>query len=428
MFNRNLNKNIVVSLNNLFDNYEELRRLCNALDNDLDTVIKYISKIIKFAFCDERFVYSDMGLGTIISELGDVEEKYSKYLSNYKNSFIKLSRKLEYPIDEDIRLNDILLLKLPDFSLLKEICNSNKREKEELAKENEIKEKYYKVARGFDEVELSYERFENVYIDRNFIYSNYNLSGNLYRDFCKMYNDDRYSDKTKDNNPLKESFQKNYEKIKKFSDISLIKKGNVYEIVNGRHRILYLLVYGGEVEIPATVSHRIESKRVNITLGKLKREYGIRPLKDNIMNDDCQLLLIYNEKAFLVKSEEELLTFYEAVSNNYQLDEFYFDTFKNINGTNKEKDRLRIIYDRFILSKYEELGDDIITSNFTDFCSKCSVSGNYLLYHAFSNFKFDYTKAHVLGYDFYEFMKKYSESYDKIIGNDDDDNKILIYK
>jgi hypothetical protein len=412
MYSRSYNKKVSERLNDLFMSYNELSKLCNALDNDINEVIKYISKIIKYAYVSEDFTYNYISLENIYVDLYDIDSKYQEYVSKNKYPSIRLgTRKTEYALDEDLRLCETKHIKLPKYNYIKEICLKNKEDLLVQEKEKKEKEDFYSKNRIFEECELKYDTYEKVPINSKFIYYNYSLVGNIYRDYNKLYTDDRYNNKEREDNPLNEDYQSNINKIIKSTDFQFFKKGNVYEIENGRHRILYLLMYGVETKINARVTKRLEDQEVNIILSKLKKEYMYKALKDNTTNDKCELILIKNNEVFKVNSKEELLDFYNRISNNKEIDTYYINEFKKVTCNNKEKEKLGMLYEKFILSKYNEYGSEIITCNFTDFCKTIGISINPILYQAFTLLQFDYMKANVVGYDFYDNERVFNDTY-----------------
>ena len=154
MLSKSDKKEIVNKLNKLFTNYEELKFLCNFLCNDLNKVIETISKIIKYAFVDQSFIYWQKSLGIILQEITDVDDKYKLYLieNNKKNifSFFKAKQEVKInisiPFDKDIKVSDLEGLIVPTVNEIESICNSNLKQinedrEKKIKRDNFLKQK-----------------------------------------------------------------------------------------------------------------------------------------------------------------------------------------------------------------------------------------------------------------------------------------------
>jgi len=86
-------------------------------------------------------------------------------------------------------------------------------------------------------------------------------------------------------------------------------------IANGRHRIIYILYNRTPIVIPAKVTRRIKDKETNIILNKLKEMFGISTYKNNILNDEPNILLAFNGLLYEVKDKKTLLEFYDNIIN-----------------------------------------------------------------------------------------------------------------
>jgi len=405
----NKRKKLIELLNNLFSNDEQLNNLCDTVSNDYDTVIKAINMIIKYVFVDHSLLYNGVSLSSIFykAEYIDVELEYKKYLNESNGLLKKIFSKKEiknydfsFLLDSDIRVSDLKGLRLPTLDKIKEICNKNiameeLRYKEmRLEKENKkCKYESYRKFRGFDEVGFYYKRRELVPINSSLIYYHDELSGDVSFDFDKLYSSERYTDSFSNLNPLKNSYQDNIRDIKNNSDISLFKKGNVYEIENGRHRIMYILKNGKEEKIPVYLTRRFENKKVNIILKYLKDFYDIDVYKNNLLNDEINILINLYGKCYVIENEDDLIRFF----NDFKDNKFNMSDSKipfNIENDNVD-------YKDLIFNKYLEIGEDVLLGNFTDLC-KYFDNINNLYYQAFMRLQSEYQDSLIYGYDFKE--------------------------
>lgn len=402
----NKRKKILNVLNDLFSNDEQLNNLCMAVSNDYDTVIKAISMIIKYVFVEQNLQYTGMSLSSIFYKAVyvDIDLDYEKYLKKTKGiMFFKRDNEKEsfsFPLDSSIRVSDLKGLRLPTVDKIKEICDNNiiveeARYNEMLSDFEKKKRKYdsYSELRGFDEVGFCYSRREALTIDSSFIYYHEELSGDVLKDFNNLYHGERYISPFSNLNPLKNSYKENIESIKKNSDISLFKKGNVYEIENGRHRLMYILKNGMKETIPVRITKRFESKKVNIILKYLKDSYNIKIYKNNLLNDEVNILINISGNCYVIENEEELIKFYHDFKDKKFND--------NILKIPFDSEIDNIDYKELIFTKYLEVGEDILLGNFTDLY-KYFDNINNLYYRAFTILQSEYQDSLIYGYDFKE--------------------------
>lgn len=394
-------KKIIYKLNQKIGDYKELSVLCNTLSNDIDKVIETINKVIKYAFVKENFITSSTSLYTTVLDLEnikDLEEKYQLYLKKHKVLFFKNNANInsfQFPLDKDIRLSDISGLRLPTIEDIKQICMENIKT-QRLEEETNNTHTFYIKQIGFEEVALEHTRPEIVTIDKSFIYYGSKLSGDVYKDYNLLYNDDRYGNNP--SNPLKRGYYSNIEEIKKSNDISIRKLGNVNEIKNGRHRIIYILYNEKTVAIPAKVTRRIEDKQFNIILNELKIKYNIYVYKNNILNDQPNVLLYYKEKLYEIRNKEELIKIYDNLQNNTEITFCPSISFVMINDKNRNK--IMNEYRTIIVSKYLSVGEKLITNNFTDTIKYFEGNINSVFYDAFISIQFLYRYCQIHNHDF----------------------------
>lgn len=271
------------------------------------------------------------------------------------------------------------------------------------------------------DVGFQYSRRELVTIDSSFKYCNGELTGNVYKDFDNLYNPERYVDSFRVISPLKNSYEDNINNIKRNSDICLLKVGNSYKIENGRHRIMYILKYGMEEKIPVLLTRLIEDKESDIIFKYLKEAFNANIYKNNLLNDEVNLLISINGIAYNIRNKEELKLFYNNLKNGKSIDNFGKINF-NLVGNKDDIYR----YSKLIFNKYLEIGNELLTSNFTDLVKYFGQINN-LYYGAFKIMQSDYQDSLVYEYDFKENyvyrltkkeeMKRKIEIWDQIMEN-----------
>ena len=405
----NKQKQIIERLNKMFTNYEQLQIFCNKLSNNTDKIIENINKIIKYAFVNESFINNKKPLNILLYDIKDVDTLYKEYLNKRSilNIFKKKESKITFdiPLESDIRLSDLEGLRLPTLEKIKEICDYNKYKDQEKKKQQIKKDNYYQKHRIFEETAFTYIRTELITINPSLIYYHQDLSGNIYEDYNFLY-----QNKEKYKNILNNSYETNVAKIKKSSDILLKKTGNVYEIENGRHRIIYL---------PIQIKRRIEDKEFNIVLNNLKKEYNISIIKNNLLNNEPNILIILNNKAYEIKNKEELIKFYNNLKQGLQVDRSINILPFDINNL-IEIDTNKIInqYRDLIFNKYLEIGESILNSNFTEIIKQFNSINNCLFYQAFISIQQNFQESLIYKNDFKESYKKQKE-YIKFIDNID---------
>lgn len=386
-----MSKKIVNKLNNHFSNESELIDLCNSLSNEPQKVLEMISKIIKYAFVHKEFLNNQETLQDISKKITNIDIEYQKYLN--KKSFPLFMKKstidneISSMLDKDIRLTDIQGIRIPTIDKIDEICQNN--QKRFTPKKPE---KHFKEQRGFELEGFTYTRCELLTITPTFRYDYQEATGNLEIDFDTIYQDDRYINRQSFMNPLNNSYEKNIQKIKSNTSITLKKEGNVYDIKNGRHRILYIMKHGIPVEIPITITRRIEDKEFNEILCILKEKYNAKIYKNNLTDDNPNILISINQMAYVIKNKDELISFYKNLRNKTKGN--YFNFLFNLNQGNNIA-----TYENMIYQKYLEIGSTVLTSNFTDLFQYFGELSNQL-YIAFQNLQQLYLRSVVYQIDF----------------------------
>lgn len=236
-------------------------------------------------------------------------------------------------IEDCIAPKYLSYIKIPTKYKLLSICAKNKGIR--VGELLDIKDgKEYKVEQQEEQREYHtyYSRYELIPVTDIFEYDNDELSGDISYDIDLIYgilNTNRIHFDS-NSNPLS-----NISTIKEVDDIHVRLTNGKYNIINGRHRILYLknfyVTYYEKykksnkleelkklVTIPMSIERTIESKVANDLISKLKELTRIDILKTNINNDNIELLIIINNNVYIIKNEIELNELYELIkSNNY---------------------------------------------------------------------------------------------------------------
>ena len=433
---------IVNKLSSLFNSYDELSLLCKYLENNPDEVKKAVSKIIKSSFVTRDFLNYDYSLVRLIRGEDSIQEMYDEYVdrSSKKGLFSffankkrkkskkelekeeKIRRSLGIEIDDDIILLDIEGIRLPSNSEIITMCEENQRtdriEKENLQKRRE----FYKKHRGFDEVAFYYRRDDWLLIDSDFIYESDDLTGKIYEDYRYLYSGERYVGDHSRFSPLNNSFETNLENIRHANDISFKKRGNVYRIENGRHRIIYIIRSGNSVRIPVNIARRIEDKEFNERLISIGKEYDIDIFKNNILNDDPDILIRYEKSLYRVIGTDGVKQFEEGIRNN-SLDSFESIPFESSVEDFMESKLWKEKYKMLMIRSLIENGESAITGNFSDFLKGYSDSFENInipiMLEAYKEIQNEYNHSKVFRYDFLkskriEFKERFGKSIEEM--------------
>lgn len=217
-----------------------------------------------------------------------------------------------------------------------------------------------------------YLRLEKVKINDSFKYYNFALTGNLKTDYDDLFgiNDSHGSAKV-----LEHSFRENYLKIQRSYDISLAYNNGVYNIYNGRHRLIYLKAFyeayhckGTDLgyEVPALVSYFINDLNVNKIINSLVKDYGAKIYKGNYYDDEISFFMTINNKLYIVNNKEELEDFYERFKVNDTLEEYF---------VSETADENNILIEDIFQSIFNEIGRDLFEMSFIDLFSYIKKNG-----------------------------------------------------
>lgn len=433
---------IVNKLSSLFGSYDELSFLCKYLENNPEEVKKAVSKIIKGSFVTGDFLNYNYSLVSLIRGDKPIQEMYDEYVEkNSKKGLFsffsnkkrkkskkeiekdeKIRRNLRMEVDDDIILSDIEGIRLPSNSEIITMCEENQRtdriEEEKLQK----RIAFYKKHRGFDETAFYYRRDDLLLIDTDFIYESDDLTGKIYEDYRYLYSGERYVGNQSRFSPLNNSFETNLENIRKANDISFKKRGNVYRIENGRHRVIYLIRSGKSVEIPVNIARRIEDKEFNQRLISIGNDYDIDIYKNNILNDDPDILIGYENALYRVVGNEGVKQFEDGLKTN-SLDSFESIPFEPLVVNPDEKKLSKEKYKMLILKSFIDDGETVVTGNFSDFIKGYgdkfeNINGPIIL-EAYKELQNEYNHSKVFGYDFLkskriEFKERFGKSIEEM--------------
>lgn len=183
-----------------------------------------------------------------------------------------------------------------------------------------------------------YSRYEKLDITDQFEYTNSEFTQDINYDIDLIYGN-------LDTNKSREKIQRdpytNIDYIKSRDDIHIRKINGKYHIRNGRHRLLYLKHFYVNnynsykeldeldklkqlVSIPVSIERAIESSSINEILSKIKElSNKVLFFKCNINTDDPELLIIFEDKTYIARNEQELKELYNLLSLN-TLDNKYF--------------------------------------------------------------------------------------------------------
>jgi len=213
---------------------------------------------------------------------------------------------------------------------------------------------------------LSYFNYETVHIDENFRYENEELTGDINYDIDELYGRFAKEDTREKLDAM--NLDDKLRKIKSSYDIDLTYQNGKYHISNGRHRILFLLHYylnnyrdcknetllkmlKESTTILAYVERKIEDPELNKIMLYLERKYqNIKFLKTNILNNKFDVIVLFHNRAYHLRSKEDLIKFTNYLDKDTLLNEFYMG-----NNSNMEIIPYDIILARLVAIYKEEI-------------------------------------------------------------------------
>ena len=346
-----MKEEIIERLNKYLNDEFSIRYLCFLANNDKNTFYKMLSRIINYAFIQS-------------SEF--LNNTYNLVNSYYLVTSFSLHKRA--PITN----SDLDKINIPSPEMINYICENNKKEFSNIDNMKGFISSSYDVLSGFDEVGLSYTRPELVRLDSTFRYRYADSTGIVSEDYNMLCRDERYSSNA--DSPYKRSFSENLNSIVENNDIRITKNGGLYEIYNGRHRLLYLLNNGSSLDIPCLVTKRFEDREVNLLLLELKNKYHASFHKNSIFNDDIDVLIIIEDRMYNIKNKDELFDF----ENNKE--KYYVGEYKNYGLSSK----LSMAYEKRLIELAFEEGLSILEGNYTDILKYFPNLNTNLLFNMFS--------------------------------------------
>ena len=185
---------------------------------------------------------------------------------------------------------------------------------------------------------LYYSAYEEIPITEDFIYDNDELTGEATYDIDDLYG--KFNSNGSREKISELNLSQKLDIIKQSHDLRAIKKDNTYTIVNGRHRLIYLKYYylsnykqcktpfelkmlKDMVTVPILLDKTIEDDEIQSVLIYLEQiNPNIRFYKTNILNNNCDLIIVNRNKAYHIKSKEELIKLASYLGNRIENNEF----------------------------------------------------------------------------------------------------------
>ena len=365
-------KDITKRLNSYLEDYNKMKELCSILGNDPHKVTNTIKMIIKYVL---KYHFN------FVKNTSNIIDCYYDALNYNENHNI---------LNNELKEKELRGVRIPGSDFINKLCESNILEMKEIEKNKREQEKRLSNLIGFNEVGFHYTRPEMVHLDKNFHYYYADSSNDIDYDYKQLYKDERYSNE--ENSPLLRNYYENLDSIKVFNNIQVSKYGNLFKIDNGRHRILYLLHHGWDVDIPCSVTRRIENKDFNIITHKLKKNYYAHFYKNNLLNDEANILIDLNGRLYKTNGVDELKDFYNHVRDINYLKKYFVSDFDSIDI----RDKGEIYYYRKELIKYlSDSGIDMLNMDFSDLLKKYPKYNNQLFYDVFNQLKTIYLRSRV---------------------------------
>lgn len=392
-------RDIINKINNKLNNATFMREFCNFFDNEPRKVIRGISLFIKISFFDSTSPYT-----MYINDPNLVNERYFDFV-NSNRSLLDVFKKgvdpdlLPLELDRDINFKDLDGIKLPSLNTILNYCGVNKEDVKEFTRKRNKRDEELDLKRGFNEVGFLYTTIENVVFNSEFCYYHPDLSGDLIIDFNELYSDHKYRNNSL--SPLNNTLKANIESIRESQDFDLKRLGDVYEIKNGRHRILYLMRNNYSESIPVHVSKRFEDRELNILLRDIRKSHNVVVLKNNICNDFVDLCFVYNGKLYRLSDRESVFDFCKYIDDTDYISKYFvcdFEVYKN----KPEGNFIR--YRDLLVKKFLSSDVDLFENDFTDILSMFNEKNTYL-YDAYKYLQVEGLKLKLSGYDFRTYLR-----------------------
>ena len=365
-------KDVAKKFNSYIEDYSSMRELCSILGNNPRIVTNMLQLIIKYVL---KYHFHFM------KNTSNIIDCYYNAL-NYNENHNILNGELE---DKDLKG-----VRIPSSDFINKLCEFNKSEEKKLEKLKKERIERLSNLIGFSEVGFTYTRPEMIHLDKDFNYYYADSTSDINYDYNKLYKDERYSNE--DNNPLLRNYYDNLDSIKYSNNIQISKYGNLFNIENGRHRILYLLHHGWDVDIPCSVTRRIENKDFNIITYKLKKNYHAYIYKNNIFNDEANILIFLNNKLYKINGVDELKDFYSHIIDINYIKKYYISDFDMINTRDQEE---FYRYKKELIEYLSDFGIDMLNMDFSELLKKYPKYNNQLFYEAYNQIKISFLRSRV---------------------------------
>ena len=404
-------KDIIKKFNTYLEDYNNMKDLCSILDNDIERIYSVLNMIINYVL---KYHFN------FIKNTNNIIDCYYNALSynEKKNRFEQNNDLLNGSLED----KDLKGIRVPNVNFIKRLCERNILEQQELKRKENERMKHFRDLQGFSEIGFTYTKPEMVRLDNYFNYYYTDCTGDVYTDYHQLYGDERYSNEDSDN-PLFKDYYSNLDSIKYSNNIQVSKFGNLHCIDNGRHRLLYLIYHGWEEEIPCMVTKRIENRDFNIITYKLKRNYHAHIFKNNILDDQPNIVICLDNMLFKINGVEELQDFYAHINYLDYLKKYYVNDFEMIYSSNTRE--LLYIYKKELIEQFSNNGMNFLNMNFSDLLRMYPKRNNQILYEAFNQLKTSYLRSKIFDSE-RDLSKSLMDEYKYLISsiNKIEDNKI----
>lgn len=383
-------KDIINKFNAYLEDYNNMKKLCSLASNDVNEVFNILNIIIKYVL---KYHYS------FIKNTSNIIDCYYNALNSSENG--KHFKQNNNVLNGKLEEKDLKGIRIPNKDFISKLCEKNILEQKEIEDKRNEKIKHFSELMDFNEVGFTYTRPEMIRLNDQFNYYYTECSGDVYSDYNKLYGDERYT--TREDNPLFNNYYQNLDTIKYTNNIQVSKFGNLYTIDNGRHRLLYILYHGWDEEIPCMVTRRIENREFNIIAYKLKKFYGAKLYKNNIMNDNPNIVIHLDDKLYKIDGIDQLKEFYANINNFSYLRKFYISEFQYIDFFDTRE--LLYVYKKDLIELLSDMGLKLLDMDFSELIKMYPKRNNQLLYEAFNQLKNSYLRSKIFTSE-----KEYSKS------------------
>ena len=374
-------KDIINKFNTYLEDYNNMKELCSIAGNDVDRVYRILNMIVKFVL---KYHFN------FIKNTNNIVDCYYNALSfsEKKIRFVQNNDVLNGSLEEQ----DLNGIRIPSKNFVNRLCEKNILEQQEIESMHNERMKHFRELQGFNEVGFTYIRPEMVHLNDYFNYYYTDCTGDVYTDYHQLYGDERYSNEEEDN-PLFNDYYQNLDSIRNSNNIQVSKFGNLYHIDNGRHRLLYVLYHGWDEEVPCMVTKRIENREFNIITYKLKKFYHAKIYKNNILDDNPNIVICLDGKLYKIDGINELQDFYAFINNSDYLKKYYVRDFEIIDFGSARGILYR--YKKDLIEQLSNNGMNLLNMNFSDLLKMYPKRNNQVLYEAFNQLKTSYLRSRI---------------------------------